>query len=1139
MYRSRAFFLPLLLLLAVGFAIFLRPSRETPATRIQPHPEKGFINTEIFSDTDLTKWTDPQRTIKSPTSNELPRLLELAKERSATMKKLIAADPEQALRVAITPARYEALPEELKPWFERPFAQAATLRVMPICAPGANHGPDRHLEMEGKTWFAYVHGWRKGQTSKEDAPMVGITLDDLAAISDRFFQIVPSDEEAHVAALPMGNGHPEKDFATGEPVGSNPVLAVMAGKQYRFSSTTSLEDTNQQLANLERFPAPRAGANVILAAPARKSGGSIDWAAAKDEVMIQASLWTESTKKVFAIRVDFTNRSGAPSSKAELESLLNGPVASSLHEMSYGKTTITATASESVIRMPHPSGNYAPAKNNELHADAITAYKTANGPSSLNDYDIVVVHFTDIDMQGGGFSYAGLADLGGSRQWLQGELEAGVTIHEFGHNYGIDHSSFWQTSNGTVVGNGTSVEYGDHTDIMGSGPDPEGHFHMQAKQFLNWFPDGTSSWEDATTAGSGTRRIHRFDSASTTGTVRGVRVRKAASPAEYYWVGYRPGISSLPAFQNGAYLLWQRANENRSWLIDTTPNSGQGKDDSALSIGRTYSDSLAGIHITPTAKGGSGADQWMDVNIQLGSFPGNSAPTATFTGTTTVVTRTPATFSVVASDADLDSLVYFWDFGDGGLSQNSPTITHQWNKSGTYTVSVTVSDMKGGIVTRSQAITVTDPLDTWNSRGSGTTADLEDIASGGGVLVAVGYEASNFKGIYTRSSDGASWTKGEIRDNTIPTAIIHDGSRFISVGLEYDFSVPAGWKGAIFTSPDGTSWTRRHFGGPGLRGIAASGNAYVAVGDNGAVMFSTDAVTWVPVSSGTTMTIWDVAWGGGRFVAGAGNVFSEPYGRATITSPDGQTWTNHGTAGLPYLSEISEIEYIDGRFIAGGWNAGIRESTNLGITFTATENSSRVIRGIASGNGTYLAVGNEPGMGGADLNMVSADGKAWTAISTNPQNDRNDLIFFKNTFITVGDGGSILQSGTVSPALSAFETWALTHFPSSPPLSGPNDDYDGDGVKNLVEYATGTDPKSAASRATITTVKQGATLVLSIPRDPTATGVTISGTTSSTLSTGGWSTSGVTVLEDSANQYRASIPVGSGNGFLRAEFSTP
>ncbi len=1141
MHRFRAFLLPLLLLLLVGLLVFLRPDREvsTAGTPARPVP-KEVIPTEILSNPELAEWTAPQRARKSPSADELPRLLELAKERSATMKRLISAAPEQALQAAISPARYDALPEELKPWFERPFAQTATLRVMPVCTPGGNMEPDRLLEMDGRTWNASVYGWRKGQMSKQGSPLVGITLDGVAAISDGFFLVVPRDEEASASALPMGNTHPDHDFSTGEALGGRPVLAVMGGKQYRFSSAASLEETNRQLTALEMAPAPNAGASVVFAAPAPAAGGGIDWAAAKEEVRIQASVWTETNKKVFCIRVDFSNKIGAPSTKVELENLMNGPVASSLLEMSYGKTTINATVSESVIRMPLSTASYTPAKNNELHADAITAFKTANPSISLSSYDIVVVHFAEIGMQGGGVTYAGYADLNASRQWLQGALHSSVTIHEFGHNYGIGHASFWKTTNGTVTGTGDSEEYGDHTDIMGEGPAPAGHFHMQAKQFLNWFPTGNDNWVDATAAGSGTRRIYRFDSATTTGALRGVRLTKGTSPSpEYYWVGYRPGVSTLPAFQNGAYVIWQQPTETRSWLIDTTPGSAAGKNDSAVAIGRTYSDTTANVHITPTGKGGTGADQWMDVNVQIGPFPANSAPTATLTASPTAVARNSTSFSVAAVDANGDALSYFWDLGDGTVSTNTSSVTHQWLKGGTYTVKVTVSDMKGETITRSQSVTVTDPLDTWITRTSGTTANLRDIASGGGSVIAIAYEdAPIYKGVYSKSSDGVTWTRGEIKSNTNPAAIIHDGTRFIMVGEEYDFTAPAGWRGAIFTSTDGTNWTRRYFGGTGLNAVAAGGGAYVAVGNSGTALYSADSVTWTPVTSGTTMNIKDVAWGGGRFVAGAGNIyFPGPYVRAVLSSSNGQTWIDHDTAGLPYLSEITEIEYINGRFLAGGWNAGIRKSTDLGVTFTAVEDSLKEMTGIAHGNGTYLAVGIDLDNANADVNMISADGESWTPLNTTAQNNRNDLIFFNNTFITVGQGGSIRQSGTVPPPLVGFASWAQTHFPGSPPLSGANDDFDGDGVKNLVEYATGTDPKSASSRAAITSVKQGATIILTIPRDPTATGVTITGTTSSTL--GDWTTSGVTVLENSATQYRASIPVGSGKAFLRAEFSAP
>lgn len=41
--------------------------------------------------------------------------------------------------------------------------------------------------------------------------------------------------------------------------------------------------------------------------------------------------------------------------------------------------------------------------------------------------------------------------------------------------------------------------------------------------------------------------------------------------------------------------------------------------------------------------------------------------------------------------------------------------------------------------------------------------------------------------------------------------------------------------------------------------------------------------------------------------------------------------------------------------------------------------------------------------------------------------------------------------------------WQLEHFPSGGALSGPNDDFDHDGIRNRLEYLLGTDPRSAAA----------------------------------------------------------------------------
>jgi hypothetical protein len=1439
---------------------------------------------------------------------DIKQAVALATERKARMLEWIEADPEQALEQAVTLAEYEALPEPLKPLYERPFVALATLRVLPVCADGAPAEPMRILEMDGRSWEASVFGWRQRQLTKQGTPLAGITLDGVAAIAEHAFAPVATEEVAAHAALPLGNPDAARDFSTGEVLGESAVTALAAGKRFLFADVSSLEEANQKMAALDESVSPTRGSNVVFALPS-PAGGGVDWEGATGEVELQASAWSETPKSVFCIRVDFSDVAGEAVSQAALASVMNTAVADSLEEMSYGKTTVTAGVSSSTVRMPQPSTFYKPSNNSQLHTDARNAYLAVAGATALNGYDIVVVHFPSIGMQGSGLTYAGLA--GGDSQWLQGNHDSGVIIHEFGHNYGLGHSSFWDTSGTSVTGAGTSVEYGDQTDIMGSGPDPEGHFHMQGKQRLGWF--SAANWQDATATGSGTRRIYRFDATSTTGALRGLRVTKAASPAEYYWVGYRPGVATQPAFQKGAYVVWQQPGQTRSWLIDTTPGTADGKNDAAVALGRTFSDTTADVHVTPLAIGGTGADQWLDVNVQVGPFPGNAAPTATLTGGGSATARTDVAFSAAAADGNGDPLAYHWDFGDGTTSANASAVNHRWLVGGSYTVTLTVSDMKGGTVVKTQAVTVSDPLTTWTSgtvvagrtvtrnaylngrfiatgnqyafgsfdgvtwkeqylalnfnsggitygggryvivgtdyinstwravayhstdgfrwtqatvaslpelrdvaygasafvavgvngtilrstngglgwnqmtapgsqtlesiaygdgvfvavggtkvytspdgitwtdrsaghsleswhsfdsveftggkfiaggwysglhvslnggvtwsetpirgdhdydilniaagegcvvasatdktdspnttallvsvdglswaessytgfpttpalafgsgrystvqgasssrsngfypsnaapsasisapatanartnvlfssttsdsngdalilawdfkdgsplaggsfvqhafstggtysvdliatdsrggvtitshsitvtdplgswttRTSGTAANLNDIAFGGGKLVAVG----DTSGTYRVSTDGISWTTGgNIALNAYLYGLIHDGSKFIAVGQDHDGS----WKGAIYTSPDGTTWTRRHFAGSPLRDVAFGGGVYVASGDAGTLLRSTNGTSWSPVPSGTSVNINGVAYGNGGFVAvgAAGNSWNG----IALTSPDGNTWTDTtATSGITSTQGFYDVDYCNDRFLASGWYTKIRHSTNGGASFATTQTGTRQIPAFAYGNGIYFAAGLDVDNANADINLISTDGANWSALTTeNKSDDRRAAVFFQNTFITVGTGGIIRQSATFSapPAGGGYTSWQALHFPGSPALSGSDDDFDRDGVANLAEYTTGTDPKNSADRAVFTHTVQGGQLMITIPRNPAATDVQITGERSSLMN--GWSDTGVIILEDSVSQFRAAIPMSGANGFLRAKFN--
>src|SRR5207248_2608851 len=125
------------------------------------------------------------------------------------------------------------------------------------------------------------------------------------------------------------------------------------------------------------------------------------------------------------------------------------------------------------------------------------------------------------------------------------------------------------------------------------------------------------------------------------------------------------------------------------------------------------------IHITPIATGNNGSgEEFIDTVIKLCTFPGNHAPVITsFSASTNKVgTGQAVNFTVIAGDADGDTLAYAWDFDEvqvwtaSGL--NSPGAVKSWPNPGQYRVKVTVSDMKGGISTASQIITVGGPANT-------------------------------------------------------------------------------------------------------------------------------------------------------------------------------------------------------------------------------------------------------------------------------------------------------------------------------------------------------------------------------------------------------------------------------------------
>jgi hypothetical protein len=301
----------------------------------------------------------------------------------------------------------------------------------------------------------------------------------------------------------------------------------------------------------------------------------------------------------------------------------------------------------------------------------------------------------------------------------------GVTAHELGHNYGLLHANFWDTSidNSSLgIGLGANVEYGNIYDTMGAASAGNNQFNAMFKNFLDWLPN--TAVADASS--NGVYRIYPFDVPNrVAGRVYAATIRKDYQ--RDYWVEFRQAFTSNPWLQYGVLLNWSPFDESHggSELIDTTPGTPLGRTDAALVVGRTFSDRQAGVHITPLARGATGTNIWMDVQVNLGAFLDNQPPVLQVeVMPTNAAPSALVHFHATASDPDGDTLAYAWTFDDGTFSTNNLPWTFKSFPAGEHVVRCVVSDMKGGIASANALVTVGAPT---GNRITGVVLDTNGV----------------------------------------------------------------------------------------------------------------------------------------------------------------------------------------------------------------------------------------------------------------------------------------------------------------------------------------------------------------------------------------------------------------------------
>ncbi|MCL2557584.1 MAG: InlB B-repeat-containing protein [Treponema sp.] len=285
---------------------------------------------------------------------------------------------------------------------------------------------------------------------------------------------------------------------------------------------------------------------------------------------------------------------------------------------------------------------------------------------------------------------------------------------------------------------------------------------------------------------------------------------------------------------------------------------------------------------------------------------------------------------------------------------------------------------------------------------------------------------------WTARPPGEVWHAIEPGQSGFPsgTASTALGIKAVAYGGNKTF-VAVGEAGRMARSIDGGETWAEIPGGAGsgsiLNGIASNGEGiFVAVGTGGRVVRSDDGgENWSAVSGPVGgRTLEGIAYGNEMFIAVG------QQGRMMRSGSDGGSWTaiNAGLSGNATSSattsqflegeQIRGIAFGDGTFIAVGDNGRMARSTNGSDWFQITSAQSGFannhinvpIRNIAFGNGTFIAVGFDGRMARSSNGNGTGN---WTRITGTTFGTRqaiNDIAYGAGWFIAVADHGSMARS---------------------------------------------------------------------------------------------------------------------------------
>jgi len=312
-----------------------------------------------------------------------------------------------------------------------------------------------------------------------------------------------------------------------------------------------------------------------------------------------------------------------------------------------------------------------------------------------------------------------------------------------------------------------------------------------------------------------------------------------------------------------------------------------------------------------------------------------------------------------------------------------------------------------------------------NDGGGGSSSSVKD---GGGSSSSVKGGGNLFSS--SGSSDGSSgWTAVDVSSILADgihlsriRAIAYGGGKFVAVGEE----------GKMVTSTDGTNWTAvdvsKIFGtsdrqnfiyANDINAIAYGSGKFVAVGDGSKMAISTDGTNWTAVDvssifgSGEYSRIDAIAFGNGKFVAVGYSSSNSKWGIST----DGTNWTAINVSSiLESYTYFNAISYGSNKFVAVGGNTDKIATSTDGTNWTVVNSSIfgsdeyNEIHGIAFGNSKFIVGGY---VGDNTKIAISTDGANWIAVDVSNifgTSYINAIAYGDGKFVAVGANGKMAAS---------------------------------------------------------------------------------------------------------------------------------